>query len=53
MTTPECAEVPGADAERLMPILDDAEEDDDRIQAALGEQRSQAYSAYAMATGHP
>lgn len=40
-----CIPVPGSDAERLVPILHDAEEDDDRIRAALRHPACQAYAA--------
>jgi ribosomal protein S18 acetylase RimI-like enzyme len=51
MTTLQCVAMPGADAERLMPILHDAEEDDDRIRVALREQGCQAYAA--LVDGEP
>jgi GNAT superfamily N-acetyltransferase len=41
----ECVPVSGADAEQLMPILHDAEEDDERIRAALRDPACQAYAA--------
>jgi GNAT superfamily N-acetyltransferase len=41
----ECVIVSGLDAERLVPILRDAEEDDDRIRAALREPDCQVYAA--------
>jgi ribosomal protein S18 acetylase RimI-like enzyme len=51
MTTLHCVAVAAGDAERLMPILHDAEEDDDRIRAALREPGHQAYAA--LADGEP
>jgi len=39
-----CIPVSGADAEKLVPILHDAEEDDERIRAALREPTCQAYA---------
>jgi GNAT superfamily N-acetyltransferase len=41
----ECVAVPGGDAERLLPILHDAEEDDERIRAALRDPACRAYAA--------
>jgi GNAT superfamily N-acetyltransferase len=38
--------VPAPDAEELVPILHDAEEDDERIRAALRDPAGQAYAAY-------
>jgi len=49
MTTLECVVVPSANAERLMPILHHAEEDDDRIRAALAEPGCHAYAALVAA----
>jgi GNAT superfamily N-acetyltransferase len=40
-----CTAVSGADAETLVPILHDAEEDDGRIRAALRDPSCQAYAA--------
>jgi GNAT superfamily N-acetyltransferase len=40
-----CTAVSGADAETLVPILHDAEEDDARIRAALRDPSCQAYAA--------
>jgi GNAT superfamily N-acetyltransferase len=51
MPTLECVAVPAGAAERLMPILHDAEEDDGRIRAALRETGCQAYAA--LADGEP
>ncbi|HTJ31941.1 MAG TPA: GNAT family N-acetyltransferase [Dactylosporangium sp.] len=41
----DCVAVPGADAEGLVPLLHDAEEDDERIRAALREPACRAYAA--------
>src|SRR4051812_35044812 len=46
-----CVPVSGADAERLMPILHDAEENDERIRAALLDPACQAYAA--LVAGRP
>jgi len=43
--TVHCIAVSGADAEKLVPILHDAEEDDERIRAALRAPSCQAYAA--------
>ena len=51
MTIVRCAVVPAGSAERLIPILHDAEEDDDRIRAALREPGHRAYAA--LADGEP
>jgi ribosomal protein S18 acetylase RimI-like enzyme len=51
MTTLQCVSVPDQDAERLLPILHDAEEDDGRIRAALREPGCQAYAM--LADGEP
>src|SRR5205085_7862413 len=40
-----CIPVSAADAERLVPILHDAEEDDERIRAALRDPSCRAYAA--------
>jgi ribosomal protein S18 acetylase RimI-like enzyme len=40
-----CSPVSGADAEKLIPLLHDAEEDDERIRAALRDPACQAYVA--------
>jgi ribosomal protein S18 acetylase RimI-like enzyme len=40
-----CVPVSGADAQRLVAILHDAEEDDDRLRGALGDPACQAYAA--------
>src|SRR5690242_10215976 len=42
----QCAAVSGARAERLVPVLHDAEEDDERIRAALRDPDCQAYAAF-------
>jgi GNAT superfamily N-acetyltransferase len=44
MVTRECVAVPAARAAELLPILHDAEEDDRRILAALGDPACQAYA---------
>jgi GNAT superfamily N-acetyltransferase len=46
-----CVAVSGAEAEKLVSILHDAEEDDERIRAALRDPSCQAYAA--MAGGEP
>jgi GNAT superfamily N-acetyltransferase len=51
MATWQCVAVRTEDAERLIPILRDAEEDDDRVRAALREPGHQAYAA--LAGGEP
>jgi GNAT superfamily N-acetyltransferase len=43
--TVECIAVAVADVERLVPILHDAEEDDERIRAALRDPACRAYAA--------
>jgi len=43
----QCVPVSGADAEKLVPILHDAEEDDERIRTALRDPSCQAYAALA------
>src|SRR3954469_11890432 len=45
--TVQCIPVSHADAEELVPILHDAEEDDERIRAALRDPACQAYAAVA------
>ena len=40
-----CVQVSRADAQRLVAILHDAEEDDDRLRSALGDPACQAYAA--------
>ena len=51
MTIVECVAVPAGSAERLIAILHDAEEDDDRIRAAQREPGRAAYAA--LADGEP
>jgi GNAT superfamily N-acetyltransferase len=45
-----CIPVSGADAERLVPILHDAEEDDERIRAAQRDAACRSYAAYVDGT---
>lgn len=46
-----CIPVSGAEAERLVPILHDAEEDDERIRAAMDEPACRSYAA--LVDGEP